>query len=711
MASTIGEAVIRLSFDGSSIKASLEDVSSQVKKNGTESGKSWGEAWSVAAGNLVASGIKKIANVITNNLGKAINRVDTINNFPRVMTALGYSSESASGSIDTLSERLLGLPTSLQDGVTYVQKLAATMGNLNEGTVNATSLGLALNDMFLAGGKGAEGASRALEQYNQMLANGKVDMMSWRSVNEVASGQLKQLAQTFLGAEANAMDLYKALQDGVITFDQMNEAIVRLDQEGGQGFESFEKQARAATGGIGTALENVQNRIAQAIGKVIQRLDAEKIASIINDISSHFGDLANVVIGLIDFIEANWGVIAPILGVLTGIASAVVAINVAMKAYQKIQKAVNIVTTAFSKILGGVSGGISKVTTVFSKSPIGGMASKVGDTLKKLGDIIKNALKSIGEAIAGFFKAFADPAILLGAAMFATAAASIAAAIFLIGTAVGAIMPVLKDLFNNIIMPIAQFIVNTVLQLIEALTNAIIELTQNAIIPLGEFLVGSFVTILETVSNVMINLTQGAVIPLIEILSGAFTSVINAIGNLLTNVIRAALEGVAEVTRAVGEGFEHMGNAIKTALEGVRGVLQVFADLISSISEAAVAIVALATGHSINYGGGYAHLFSEGGRVVGEGTSTSDSIPAMLSNGEYVINAVSAKAIGYNNLDKLNNTTTDWSNSILSDVSSSFGERNIGGGTINVYMTNDIDNRLDAEEIGRTMIQSIRRYA
>lgn len=45
---------------------------------------------------------------------------------------------------------------------------------------------------------------------------------------------------------------------------------------------------------------------------------------------------------------------------------------------------------------------------------------------------------------------------------------------------------------------------------------------------------------------------------------------------------------------------------------------------------------------------------ADGGAVFGPGTSTSDSIPAWLSNGEYVIRANAARAIGYSTLDKLN---------------------------------------------------------
>jgi len=47
-----------------------------------------------------------------------------------------------------------------------------------------------------------------------------------------------------------------------------------------------------------------------------------------------------------------------------------------------------------------------------------------------------------------------------------------------------------------------------------------------------------------------------------------------------------------------------------------------------------------------------------GGRVYGPGTTTSDSIPTWLSKDEYVLKASAAKAIGYQNLDRLNGADT-----------------------------------------------------
>jgi len=52
--------------------------------------------------------------------------------------------------------------------------------------------------------------------------------------------------------------------------------------------------------------------------------------------------------------------------------------------------------------------------------------------------------------------------------------------------------------------------------------------------------------------------------------------------------------------------------------------------------------------------GGAVGSYATGGAIIGAGTGTSDSIPAMLSNGEYVIKASQAKKYG-SLLESINN--------------------------------------------------------
>ena len=52
--------------------------------------------------------------------------------------------------------------------------------------------------------------------------------------------------------------------------------------------------------------------------------------------------------------------------------------------------------------------------------------------------------------------------------------------------------------------------------------------------------------------------------------------------------------------------------------------------------------------------GGSGSSDKNGGLMIGKGTGTSDSIPVHVSNGEYIINAASAKILGRSKLDYLN---------------------------------------------------------
>ena len=292
MAQTIGTAEVVLEFDGKKITGELQQVESKIKNVGNSAGSGFSGKWAAAMGVIsgaTQAAFNKVSSVISGAMDSAIRRVDIMNNFPKVMDSLGFSSKEAEKSIQSMSDHLDGLPTSLQDMTSNVQNLAATMGNLNSGTVNATSVGLAFNDMMLAGGQGTQVATNAFTQYNQMLAAGKVDQQAWNSVVNAAPGQMKQLSQTLLGANANQKDLYEAMKNGTVTFDDMNKAIVQLDQEGGKGFASFNEQAKSATQGIGTSIENLKNSLTKVVGAA---LNGDDMTKPLNQLIDRFSELA-----------------------------------------------------------------------------------------------------------------------------------------------------------------------------------------------------------------------------------------------------------------------------------------------------------------------------------------------------------------------------------------------------------------------------------
>ena len=266
------------------------------------SGLSGGFAAKVGAVAGIASTVfSKVASVVTGSLNSAISRADQMNNFPKVMKNLGYSSEDAAASIKKISSALDGLPTTSSAMTGMVQQLAPLTSNLDQ----ATNIALAFNNAMLAGGESTMEQENALTQYTQMLSAGKVDMQAWRSIQAAMPGQLNQVAEAMLGAGKNSNDLYEAMKNGSISFDDFNKKVMELNQNGFGKYASFAQQAKDATQGIGTAMENVKNRVAKAVQKVVEAVGVENIAGAINGFSSQFGKVGDAAASMVTGVK-NW---------------------------------------------------------------------------------------------------------------------------------------------------------------------------------------------------------------------------------------------------------------------------------------------------------------------------------------------------------------------------------------------------------------------
>lgn len=255
----------------------------------------------------VSSVVSSAMGAISSSLGSAVARVDTMNNFPRVMESLGFSADTAQGSIDRMASRIDGLPTSLNALTSMTQRLTATTGDLDY----ATTLSIALNDALLAGGASTVDVERALVQYTQALAKGKPELEDWRTLQEVMPGQLNAIAKAMMGADASSNDLYQAMKDGVFTMEDFNAALITLDNEGMEGMASFEQQARSSTKGIGTAMTNVGNRVSKALGSVIEAIGPDAIAGAIDRFSSGIVVAGN---GVASFVSSVKGSLSSLVG-------------------------------------------------------------------------------------------------------------------------------------------------------------------------------------------------------------------------------------------------------------------------------------------------------------------------------------------------------------------------------------------------------------
>ena len=248
---------------------------------------------SIAKGVLAATGITKAFStawsMVSRNMGTAIDRFDTLNNFPKVMSNLGISAAESQKSIDKLSEKLVGLPTTLQDGALAVQRLTSKNSDIKK----STDLFLAMNNAILAGGASSQIQSNAIEQLSQAYAKGKPDMMEWRSLMSAMPAQLKQVATAMGYVDADALG--ESLRDGTVSMDEFMNTIVKLNKKGLPGFQNFEEQARNSTGGIRTAITNMNSRIAQGLEAMIRSINEGLQKANIGNLATLFETVGNTI--------------------------------------------------------------------------------------------------------------------------------------------------------------------------------------------------------------------------------------------------------------------------------------------------------------------------------------------------------------------------------------------------------------------------------
>lgn len=149
-----GKVTILVDVDGNKVKV-LNDELDKVSKKGDIGSKSLGQFALVGGAFKLAA---KAVDLLVDSLGGAIQRFDTLESFPRVMQAMGHSTEDVTRSTKKLANGIEGLPTTLNEVVGTAQRLTSITGDLGR----STDLTLALNNAFLASGASSMDASRGL---------------------------------------------------------------------------------------------------------------------------------------------------------------------------------------------------------------------------------------------------------------------------------------------------------------------------------------------------------------------------------------------------------------------------------------------------------------------------------------------------------------------------------------------------------------------
>lgn len=579
---------------------SVEAILSATDKNMTSTMKkalgaceSFGDrVKSIVAGVGVTKVIGATMNVLSSSFDGAINRFDTMQSYPKVMKSLGFEVEQSQKSVAKLNQSVQGLPTSLADVVTTSKSLAAVTGNIDK----ATDTTIALNHAFLASGSSSEDASRGLQQYSQMLAKGTVDMQSWRTLQETMAPALTKVAKKLGITSGNANELYAALQNGTITFDQFNDAMIECDTETG----GFAETALEASKGVKTSMTNIKSAVqnleqgfmsamnnmlkSKAIGGLVDNL--EKIKSKIYDFRNSIMETKDD--GLTwDFKPGVMENVSKAMDWLADRANnAKAMIQQFYDGFMKTDAVQNAIIV-FDKIKDAIGNVMDKLqdSKVFEQlgQDIGNIIAKVEDVTGKIADFVANLktedVKKFASAVKLLAGAFVG--VKVGSKLTSTIKG-------VVGSAqsgyskLKSIMDKIKGVGGTEGAPTSSPSSSGV----PDIGNASIQTAQKTS-KAAQIINSAF----EGISNVISSVCEGA--------KGIITSLGDAISNVfegLGNGIKSALEGVGTV-------IESFGTAISTVAQGIgQGLATAFTGLGTAIAMVppttwlALAAAILATG-------------------------------------------------------------------------------------------------------------------
>ena len=143
------------------------------------------------AGSIITKGLSTAFNMMSSSAGDAAKRLDTMNNYPKVMKNFGVSADEASASVKRIDESVRGLPTSLNDAVAGVQDIFMVTNNLPK----AEKMFRAINDSAMVFANGStEASKRFIYAYKQSLAAGKVSAQDFNQMNEAIPGLMAKVS-------------------------------------------------------------------------------------------------------------------------------------------------------------------------------------------------------------------------------------------------------------------------------------------------------------------------------------------------------------------------------------------------------------------------------------------------------------------------------------------------------------------------------------
>lgn len=589
-----GKIVIDVIMDDGSIKQGVANIDG-IKGASEKAGMSLKNM--VGAG-LLIKGVSAAMGVLKSSVGSAVERFDTLQKFPKVMKSLGFNTDQSAKASKRLSDGIDGLPTTLQEVVANTQRMTSITGDLDKST-DAT---IAMNNAFLASGASTDAASRGMDQYMKMVSTGKVELDGWTTLQETMPLALQKTAEAmgFVGKTAQN-DLYSALKNGKVTFDEFQDKLIEL----GTGTGQLADLAKKNSLGIGTSFKNLQSAITKGLANVLTKFDeiTQKLTG--KTIAQNFDSLKGIINSTFSGIVAGMDLIVPAIEKLSQVfATPIAAFKSFANTVGQVMTYIISNFTDFGKhmemtlqikeilpqsVFDGLNTGLRTVNQFIAG--IKGIFSVLSGATQSYNDFAAAIGEDKGETWMQPYYNFANKIKEFGSNITETLSSIFSGIGNTISTSVGSPMDFIKDRISDTINTI-KTIISTLSPAFSTIFNGIKGFISNFVSSFSGATTGVGNNIGQIISFLgMFSGPLGMVSFLFKNfgseIGNLFTSVANQLGPLLSNLgstlgeIAGAI--IPMITQAIAAFMPVIGQVISTVMNIVSSVLPVVISLINQL--------------------------------------------------------------------------------------------------------------------------------
>ena len=482
-----GEVLVKFVGDTS-------DIDSKAKGLTSSFGKMSG---AMAIGNIAAKAVSKGIELIGENVDRASQRIDTMNNYPKVMELFGVSADEASESIKRIDASVQGLPTSLDQAVAGVQDLFTVTGDLGKSEAMFKSI----NDSAMVFANGStEAVDRFIYGYKQALSAGKVSAQDFNQMNEAIPGLMSKVAESM---GISFKDLKDGLSDGSISIDQFNAALQKLDTEGTGSMEALSKSAHTATGGIQTSIANARTALVRGVANIMKSVDKAL---------EPFGGLTGVITKLGKVGENVFSGLGPVISMI---------IPPLMQIAQEIMPTLQSIFSQIMPVLMNLVQAIMPLISQYLVTNFETLMSLVQMIMPALVEIL-NSLMPILTMLGGLIKPFF--------------------------TIISALLKPLLSIITTILPPFIDLL-STILQVILPPLTTAIDFFASVLSTKIQAAFGIVQPIFNLIGN-QFNMIKNIISSLIDFIKNVFTGNWKAAWQNVVNIFKSIMSGIANILKA-----------------------------------------------------------------------------------------------------------------------------------------------------------------